>query len=281
MLSERDYYRDTQVVPQRSAVKTLIIFNCIAYLLMHWTGPSGETLQGFAALIPHPDYVFQVWRLVTYTFAHGDFWHLFWNMYALYLFGHLVEQPLGRNRFFVLYFTSSTIGALCWMVANWDSYVWCVGASGAVFGVMVAAAMAYPNQRFMLILPPMPVKLWTLVLVYCLLEIYSSFNVRSQVAHLAHLGGALGGFLYMRRLGIRMRGAADLLSDLNVWLRQRFRRSPKRAGKILHHDFGRDSDESRVLDQILDKVSQVGYDQLTEAEREKLRQASQRLRGRD
>lgn len=280
MLSDRDYYREAYAPPGRSAVKTLIMLNCVAYLLMHWTGASGEGLQEFSALVPHRQYVFQVWRLVTYAFAHGNFWHLFWNMYALHLFGRLVEEPLGRNRFLVLYFTSSTIGALCWMAANWGSQTWCVGASGAVFGVMVAAAMAFPQQRFFLLLPPVPVKLWVLVLFYCLIEIYSSFNMSSQVAHLAHLGGALGGFLYMRRLGLRLRGGADLLSDLGVWLRGRFRR-PARPGKILYHDFGQATDESRELDQILDKVSQVGYEQLTEREREQLRRASERLRRRD
>lgn len=284
MLSERDYVRYSRggnnytrrAAPEAPIIKQIIIINCIMYFLCHFTGTAGHRLLANLELTPFLVQAGQFWRLGTYMFLHANFMHLFFNMYGLYIFGKLLEQPLGTKRFLILYLVSGLIGGGLWMLANWNSGTPCVGASGALFGVMVAAGMAFPHVTFMLLIPPIPVKLWVLVLVYCLLEIFA-LGQASNVAHLAHLGGALGGFIYMRRLGCK------LTMPKFAGLRRFFRGLlPKRTVKS---PFASSSDEPGVvntaeLDRILDKVSMVGYNNLSEDERAFLRRASAQLKNR-
>ncbi|NLF92418.1 MAG: rhomboid family intramembrane serine protease [Oligosphaeraceae bacterium] len=284
MLSDRDYVRYSsggnnytrQTTPEAPIIKQIIIINCIMYVLCHFTGRTGSLLLGNLELTPLLVQSGQFWRLGTYMFLHANFMHLFFNMYGLYIFGKLLEQPLGTKRFLILYLLSGLIGGGLWMLANWGSPTPCVGASGALFGIMVAAGMAFPQVTFMLLIPPMPVKLWVLVLVYCLLEIFT-LGQASNVAHLAHLGGALGGFIYMRRLGCKL--TLPKLAGLREFFRGLL---PKSSVKS---PFTRRSDEPGVvntaeLDRILDKVSMVGYNNLSEDEREFLRRASAQLKNR-
>lgn len=284
MLSDRDYVRhqrggynySRRAVAEAPIIKQIIIINCIMYFLCHFTGNLGRNLFFNLELTPQLVQVGQIWRLGTYMFLHAGFWHLFFNMYGLYIFGKLLEKPLGTKRFLVLYLLSGLIGGVLWMLANWGSSIPCVGASGALFGVMVAAGMAFPHVTFVLLIPPIPIKLWVLVLVFCLLEIFSLHSA-SNVAHLAHLGGALGGFIYMRRLGCR-------LTLPNFTAVRRFFKGifPKRTVKS---PFTNRTDEPGVfntaeLDRILDKVSMVGYNNLNEEERDFLRRASAQLKKR-
>lgn len=284
MLSERDYVRYSggsnnytrRPTPEAPIIKQIIIINCIMYFLCHFTGNAGAYLFSNLELTPRLVQAGQIWRLGTYMFLHAGFWHLFFNMYGLFIFGKLLEQPLGTKRFLILYLLSGLIGGALWTLANWNGLVPCVGASGALFGVMVAAGMAFPHVTFMLLIPPLPVKLWVLVLVYCLLEIFS-LNQASNVAHLAHLGGALGGFIYMRRLGCRL--TLPKFAGLSRFFH---RLLPKRKPKS---PFTKHSDKPGIfntaeLDRILDKVSMVGYNNLSEEEREFLRQASAQLKSR-
>jgi len=284
MLSDRDYVRNQgggynysrRVVVEAPIIKQIIIINCIIYFLCHFTGNLGMNIFANLELTPQLVQTGQIWRLGTYMFLHANFWHLFFNMYGLYIFGKLLEKPLGTKRFLILYLLSGLIGGGLWMLANWGSLIPCVGASGALFGVMVAAGMAFPQATFILLIPPIPVKLWVLVLVYCLLEIFSLHSA-SNVAHLAHLGGALGGFIYMRRLGCSL-----TLPSFAVFTRLYRGIFPKRTVKS---PFSTRADEPGIfntaeLDRILDKVSMVGYNNLSEEEREFLRRASAQLKKR-
>ncbi|MFA6931102.1 MAG: rhomboid family intramembrane serine protease [Lentisphaeria bacterium] len=284
MLGDRDYMRSSprygysRPRADLSIIKKLIIINCLVYFFCSYTGDFGIRLQDQLALTAIGVEHFQFWRLGTYMFVHAGFWHLFFNMYGLYIFGQLLEKPLGSRRFMILYLLSGLIGGLLWMLANWNSYAACVGASGALFGVMVAAGMAFPQVTFVLLIPPIPVKLWVLVWVYCIIEIFSLSNAGSHVAHLAHLGGALGGFIYMRRLGCKLTGP-------NFPGIGRFFRNlvPKPRTKTHSANFSKDTSEPLdpgELDRVLDRISIVGYDKLTEQERDVLRRASEKLKSR-
>ena len=102
---------------------------------------------------------FQILRGFTYMFAHGSFWHLFFNMWGLYLFGKLLEERLGSRGFLILYFFSGLVGAFFWIVFHWSppqDHISVIGASGAVCGLMMAAALLFPNIRILLIIPPIP-----------------------------------------------------------------------------------------------------------------------------
>lgn len=278
-----------------SIIKPLIIANVVVFLL---TGLGQET--GLVYLLKlHPHYIrrFELWRLGTYMFVHGGTWHILLNMWGLFLFGRPVEQRLGGRRFLQLYFTSGVIGALSWLLFNWgvrvdpatlnrmgkvvDVYGGVVGASGAVFGVMMAAAMMFPNMVIVLIFPPIPMKLKTFVTVYAGIEISQEFfsGRDGRIAHIAHLGGLLGAFLYMRWLFAGQQGPRSLLDDLLFWWerrkaegrRRRFR-TDSRAGPA------GGAPTTNEMDRLLDKIGREGLASLTPEERRTLERAREELR---
>jgi membrane associated rhomboid family serine protease len=126
---------------------------------------------------------FAPWQLVTYSFLHGGLAHLFFNMFGLYMFGSPLEQVFGARRYLVYYFSCVLTAALTQLVVLGVSgtFVPTVGASGGVFGLLLGFAMLFPNTRIVLLIPPIP----------------------TGVAHFAHLGGMLGGFLLLRYWGFR------------------------------------------------------------------------------
>lgn len=143
----------------------------------------------------------QLWRWFTYMFAHDGLMHFGFNMYALYIFGPMVERELGRGKFYRLYFLCGILGAAFWMIANppGSKAAVLVGASAAISGVLVTAAVLRPHDRIMLLIPPIPMSVRTLAIVLVSLDAYMVFsNSQSNVAHLAHLGGAFGAVVYFR-----------------------------------------------------------------------------------
>ncbi len=142
---------------------------------------------------------FEPWQLLTSAFLHdpSSLLHIGFNMFALWSFGGMVERAVGSNRFLVLYFASvvtAGIVQLLVVTATADhGAVPTVGASGGVFGVLLAFAFVYPHARVMLIFPPIPMKAWMLVTGYAVIELASGvFGTAQGVAHFAHLGGMLG-----------------------------------------------------------------------------------------
>jgi len=144
---------------------------------------------------------FMPWQLLTYGFMHGGIAHLLFNMLALVMFGAPLEQTWGQRRF-LLYFLLCVVGAgVCQLlVVSWSMLlVPTVGASGGVFGLLLAYGMLFPNQRVMLLFPPIPMKARTLVIVYGGISLLLGITgTQSGVAHFAHLGGMLFGWLLIR-----------------------------------------------------------------------------------
>jgi len=140
---------------------------------------------------------FEPWQLVTSAFLHGGVAHIAFNMFALFSFGTMVERAVGPRRFAWLYFVSllsaSLVQLLVVTATVQHGVMPTVGASGGVFGVLLAFAFLYPHARVMLIFPPIPMKAWVLVTGYALIELTSGvFGTQQGVAHFAHLGGMLG-----------------------------------------------------------------------------------------
>lgn len=140
---------------------------------------------------------FAPWQLVTYGFLHGDLVHLLFNMFALYMFGLPVERVWGARRFLVYYFVCM-IGAAVIQLAvaalSGDIYP-TIGASGAVFGLLLAYGLMFPNSTIMLLIPPIPMKAKYFVVGYGLLTLFFGMTgTMAGVAHFAHLGGMLFGF---------------------------------------------------------------------------------------
>ena len=160
----------------------------------------GRGLSQLGALWPIASGNFWPWQIVTYAFLHYDFSHLFFNMLGLWMFGAELEQLWGRNRFLAFYFSSVLAAAITQLIVNavLGSIAPTVGASGGLFGLLLAFAMIFPD-RIILLFFVLPMKAKYLVLLYGLIELYQGVYVmNSGVAHFAHLGGMLGGLLTIR-----------------------------------------------------------------------------------
>jgi membrane associated rhomboid family serine protease len=144
---------------------------------------------------------FQPWQLVTYSFLHGGFTHLFLNMLALFMFGSEIERLYGRRRYLIYYFAAVLAAAVTQLIvsAASGSYYPTVGASGGVFGLLLAYGIHFPRRMIVLLFPPIPMPAWLFVIVYAVVELYLGVTgTQAGVAHFAHLGGMVGGFLMLR-----------------------------------------------------------------------------------
>jgi len=188
----------------------LLISNVLAYLLL--TG-SGLPIVEWFALWPPTGFtsLFEPWQLVTYSFLHGSIAHIVFNMFALYTFGAGIERLFG-SRFYALYYFACVVSAaVCHLiVTGWigGPPVPTVGASGGGYGLLLAYGLYFPNHRVMLLIPPIPMKARTLVIVFAVLELFFGVTgTAAGVAHFAHLGGMLGGWLMIE---YRKRGGGKL-----------------------------------------------------------------------
>ena len=182
------------------ATQALIIANVGIYLVQLLTG---NLLVYWFALWPLGDGLFLPWQLVTYSFLHGGLAHIFFNMYALFMFGGEIERLFGTRWFLSFYAVCVVTAALAQLAVaaftNSPPYP-TVGASGGVFGLLLAFGMYFPNRRLMLIFPPIPMPAWLFVTLYGILELYLGVTGAAPgVAHFAHLGGMVGGYLMIRQ----------------------------------------------------------------------------------
>lgn len=183
--------------PLPPTTQALMMVNVVAFFL-DWL--SGGLLSRWLALYPLA-FGFLPFQVVTYAFMHGDFGHLFFNMIGLWTFGAELERLWGPKRFLQFYFASLLTAALTQLLVTWllGSVYPTVGASGALFGLLLAFGMLFPNRQVMLIIPPIPLKAKTLVLIFGGLALLLGVTgTASGIAHFAHLGGMIGGFLMIR-----------------------------------------------------------------------------------
>lgn len=144
---------------------------------------------------------FQVWQLVTYAFLHGGLVHIGFNMFALYMFGSAIEQVFGPRRYLTYYFVSVLSAAIAQLATSalTGALYPTIGASGGVFGLLLAYAMYFPHNRIMLIFPPIPMPARVFVIAYAALELFFGVTgTQEGVAHFAHLGGLVGGYLMLK-----------------------------------------------------------------------------------
>ena len=225
---------------------------------------------------------FRIYQLVSAAFLHFDIWHLLLNLWGLYLFGKLVTPFLDKWRILWLYLVSAVAGNLLFLVFNWQVPTGLLGASGAVFGVTIAAALVQPDREFVLIfLPFWPLKTKTMVICYTILEILSQLGGNDGVAHLAHLGGFLGGYLYMKLFSgcplawDPFRGRPRIRPE-TAWRQPDWTRDP---GYGSAPDAGDRPVTQKELDYLLDKVSNQGINSLSDYEMARLRRAREQMRG--
>ena len=184
-------------------VKHLLIINGL-FAFAQTTPLISSLLDTYLILYPMSSGLFYPWQLVSYMFLHGGFGHLFFNLFALWMFGQQIEHVWGTRRF-VSYYLLSGVGAAFVHLLVSGSPV--IGASGGVFGILLAYGMMFPNRRILLLIPPVPIPAKFFVAGYGALELLNGLSASySGVANFAHLGGMLAGFLLIRywRLPIRV-----------------------------------------------------------------------------
>lgn len=180
-------------------VLNLLIANIVVFAAA-WLVPAINVFLGHLALYPVGSGAFHTWQLVTYMFLHANGTHLLFNMFGLWMFGRIVEYDMGSRRFLIYYMVCGVGAGLIQLLVGWlgNSAYPTVGASGAIFGILLAFGMMRPNDIIMLLIPPIPMKAKWMVIIYGLIELFSGIRGSiDNVAHFAHLGGMLWGFLLL------------------------------------------------------------------------------------
>lgn len=206
------YSPNTQFTVFPPAIKNLILINIVIFVASFTPG-IGEFLQKYAPLYPFASPHFYPWQFVTYMFMHAGIWHIGFNMFALWMFGQAIENLWGTKRFLIYYFITGMGAGLCFILINNGPvmlpngqmfYVPTIGASGAVYGILLAFGMMFPNRRIMLLFPPIPMKAKYFVAIFGGLELFMGIgNFGSGVAHFAHVGGIIFGFILIKFWGLK------------------------------------------------------------------------------
>lgn len=298
--------------------RNILIINVICFLMQEVLKLQGIDVTDWLGLHFVLAENFNVFQLFSYMFLHGGFTHLFFNMFSLWMFGGLIERTLGTKRFLLYYFVCGLGAGICqeiWQMSqfyienmSFYSFVkgadgslmpmttylnrWTtIGASGACYGVLLAFGMLYPNERIMLLLPPIPMKAKYFVAGYAAIELFSAYSSNDNIAHLAHLGGMLFGWLLLvywkRKRQRKTTSVWDQWSDnqtsqhKSAWidkLKNSVSSRQTTAGNA-HHTATRETDyeynirskeEEQRMDEILDKIRRSGYDSLTTDEKREL-----------
>ena len=185
-------------MPPLPPVTKALILICVGVFFAQQLLP--PTFELWFALWPLRSGNFMPWQLASYSFLHGDFGHLFFNMLALWMFGGEIERLWGPKRYQQFLLASAASAAIVQVIWTYliGSMSPTVGASGATFGLLLAFGMLFPERRIMLLIPPIPMKAKVFVAIFGAIELVMGVTGRTGIAHFAHLGGMLGGFLMIR-----------------------------------------------------------------------------------
>ena len=207
-----------------------------------------------------------VWQPVTYMFMHGDFWHLVINMFVLWMFGSELESIWGKQDFLKYFFVTGIGAGLIWLLFNigGSNYV-LIGASGAVYGILMAYGLMFPN-RTVYIYFLFPVKVKWFVLFIGAIAFFSSMGTGSNISHLTHLSGMLIGYLYLR--------FSDHWRDFSFNVRKKYieLRTTQRKKSI-----EREAKLQEEVDLLLEKANMCGWESLSDEEQAKLQNSSWQL----
>ena len=208
----------------------------------------------------------RIWQPITYLFIHKDFLHVFFNMFVLWMFGSELESIWGRKSFLQYYFFTGIGSGLIWLMLNFTNANYILaGASGAVYGVLLAFGMMFPN-RTVYIYFLLPIKVKYLVIILVAAEFILSMNSTSDISHITHLSAVLIGYIYLRyswrwkdiRFSIR-----KYFTELSFIIKNK---NEKKRVKL-----------QQEVDHILDKINKVGYEALSNEEKDTLYASSQKL----
>lgn len=246
-------------------VKGLLIANAIAYLLQTFYN---DIMIGLLGLTPELFWSeLAIWQPVTYMFLHGGLMHLAFNMIALWMFGGALESYWGTNFFLRYYFITGIGAGLCNALLTPGSQAVIIGASGAVYGLLAAYGILFPNS-LIFIWGLVPLRAKYLVIIFGGIEFVATLRPgTSPVAHLVHLGGMVIGIIYLR------------WATILYWLKRKSRDWQRdRDYAKRNQQFALEQKLRREVDDLLDKINEVGLNNLTEWEKRRLKEASDQLK---
>lgn len=298
-----------------SITKNLLIINVLAFFATWVFEKQGLDLTATFGLHFFMAKDFSFYQLVTYLFMHGSFMHLFFNMFAVWMFGTVMERVWGPKRFLIYYlvcgigagiiqegvqyinYANENLAAYDFVMTSsgritTEAYLnlWTtVGASGAVYAILLAFGMTFPNERMFIIPFPFPIKAKWLIGGYIVIEVWSALNTPGDgIAHMAHLGGMLFGFLLIRywrkhpNIEQRFNGQNGFFQQMKKQYEKKRRNtfhyqpSTETPRWEEHKEKEEDSARQAEIDAILDKIRKSGYDSLTKEEKKKLFEQSNR-----
>ena len=298
-----------------SITKNLLIINVLAFFATWVFEKQGLDLTATFGLHFFMAKDFSFYQLVTYLFMHGSFMHLFFNMFAVWMFGTVMERVWGPKRFLIYYlvcgigagiiqegvqyinYANENLAAYDFVMTSsgritTEAYLnlrTTVGASGAVYAILLAFGMTFPNERMFIIPFPFPIKAKWLIGGYIVIEVWSALNTPGDgIAHMAHLGGMLFGFLLIRywrkhpNIEQRFNGQNGFFQQMKKQYENKRRNtfhyqpSTETPRWEEHKEKEEDSARQAEIDAILDKIRKSGYDSLTKEEKKKLFEQSNR-----
>lgn len=298
-----------------SITKNLLIINVLAFFATWVFEKQGLDLTATFGLHFFMAKDFSFYQLVTYLFMHGSFMHLFFNMFAVWMFGTVMERVWGPKRFLIYYlvcgigagiiqegvqyinYANENLAAYDFVMTSsgritTEAYLnlWTtVGASGAVYAILLAFGMTFPNERMFIIPFPFPIKAKWLIGGYIVIEVWSALKTPGDgIAHMAHLGGMLFGFLLIRywrkhpNIEQRFNGQNGFFQQMKKQYENKRRNtfhyqpSTETPRWEEHKEKEEDSARQAEIDAILDKIRKSGYDSLTKEEKKKLFEQSNR-----
>lgn len=286
--SERQYgqaYQKPSQFDGAPMTKALIILNVVVFVIDYFFLNSANQrippLQQLGAFLLNVDKSLgEPWRFVTYQFFHANLFHLLGNMVGLYFFGPMVERWWGSRPYLAFYLICGCLGAQVYVAASFAGILspggWLIGASGSLFGVLIAAARIAPNTRVMLLFPPIPMKLRTMAICFLGYAIFITLiNGTNAGGEACHLGGAIAGFILMRfPKSLAFLNNVHLEQKRDTSSKSRRPYKPGTPPKLRPRPNTPEVD--REIDEILEKVHAEGIQSLTDREKQVLKNASKR-----
>ena len=247
------------------AIKILISVNFTVFILQSISSSEIIFFSNFG-LVPKLVWSqLKIWQPFTYMFFHGDIWHVLINMFVLWMFGSELERVWGKKNFLRFYFITGVGSGLGTMLFGLQSTIPIVGASGAIYGVLLAYGVMFPN-RTVYLYGIIPIKSIWFVIGIGVIAFFSSFNNVTNISHLTHLFGMIIGYLYLKR-PVHFRSL--WFSVFKKVLEYRIQNQEERISRSVEIE--------RDLNSILDKINREGFKSLTEEEEERLYKNSKNL----
>ena len=247
------------------AIKTLISVNFAIFILQSISSSEIIFFSNFG-LVPKLVWSqLKIWQPFTYMFFHGDIWHVLINMFVLWMFGSELERVWGKKNFLRFYFITGVGSGLGTMLFGLQSTIPIVGASGAIYGVLLAYGVMFPN-RTVYLYGIIPIKSIWFVIGIGVIAFFSSFNNFTNISHLTHLFGMIIGYLYLKR-PVHFR---------SLWFSV-FKKVLEYRIQSQEKEISRSVEMERDLNSILDKINREGFKSLTLEEEERLYKNSKNL----